>query len=91
MAEEDIKSFIGRLLQTSDSGFRDKCMKNLEENGIQTIGDLLSLTEQDIDSFGLPLLCKRKVLNELQKLNNASGLTDTEKSQLNHYLKRILL
>ena len=80
MTDEDIKSLIIRILPTSNQEFRDKCISNIKDNGILTVEDLLSLTDQDIDSFGLPLLCKRKLLDEMHKLKPPSDLTDTEKS-----------
>ena len=44
MTEEDIKAVISRIISTSIAEFKDKCIKNIKDNGIETVQDLLSLT-----------------------------------------------
>lgn len=80
MSDKNIKDFINEIFRDQNQNLKDKCLNNLIENGIEKVGDLLLLTESDIDTFGLPLLAKRKLLNELSKLKPTSELTNTEKT-----------
>ena len=81
---KDIKSFIVDLIPTNKS-LQEKCFNIFQENGIETVDDLLVLTEQDIDSFSFPLLFKRKMLDEMNKLKSGPKLTDVEKNMIKSF------
>ena len=76
---KDIKSFIESLIPSSNNSLKEKCVNIFQENGIETTDDLLCLTEKDIDTFSLPLVFKRKMLDEMNKLKNGPSLTEVEK------------
>lgn len=55
------KELIDLVNQISNSKeeLKQKCLKIFVENGIDTMNDLLSLTDEDIESFGFQLIFKK--------------------------------
>ena len=82
---KDIKSFIESLIPSSNNSLKEKCVNIFQENGIETTDDLLCLTEKDIDTFSLPLVFKRKMLDEMNKLKNGPSLTEVEKNMIKSF------
>ena len=82
---KDIKSFIESLIPSSNNSLKEKCFNIFQENGIETTDDLLCLTEKDIDTFSLPLVFKRKMLDEMNKLKTGPSLTDVEKNMIKSF------
>jgi len=82
---KDIKSFIESLIPSSNNSLKEKCFNIFQENGVETVDDLLVLTEQDIDSFSFPLVFKRKLLDEMNKLKSSPTLTDVEKNMIKSF------
>ena len=82
---KDIKSFIESLIPSSNNSLKEKCFNIFQENGIETTDDLLCLTEKDIDTFSLPLVFKRKMLDEMNKLKNWPSLTEVEKNMIKSF------
>jgi len=82
---KDIKSFIESLIPSSNNSLKEKCFNIFQENGIETTDDLLCLTEKDIDTFSLPLVFKRKMLDEMNKLKNGPSLTEVEKNMIKSF------
>ena len=75
---KDIKSFIESIIPSSNQNLKDKCLNIFQENGVETVDDLLCLTEKDIDTFSFPLVFKRKLLDEMNKLKTVPTLSDVE-------------
>jgi GTPase SAR1 family protein/uncharacterized protein YnzC (UPF0291/DUF896 family) len=76
------KELIDLVNQISNSKeeLKQKCLKIFVENGIDTMNDLLCLTDEDIESFGFQLIFKKKLLEELNKLRPKKDISDIEKS-----------
>lgn len=67
-------------LSNSKEELKQKCLKIFVDNGIDSMDDLLCLTDEDIESFGFQLIFKKKLLEELKKLRPKKDISDTEKS-----------
>ena len=74
---KNIKSLVESLIP-SDNNIKEKCLNICNENGIETLDDLLCLNEEEIDSFSFPELFKNKLLEEINKLKSVSFLSEDE-------------
>lgn len=84
---KNLIAFIDKL-SGSKVQLKEQCLKIFKENFIETLEDLLNLTGEDIESIGLPLLFKRKFLNELDKLRPKTGLSESDKSIINSFYEK---
>lgn len=76
---KEITDFVNNI-SNSKEDLKQKCLKIFVDNGIESMNDLLSLTKEDIESFGFQLMFKKKLLEEINKLNPKTDISDTEKS-----------
>ena len=62
------KELIDLVNQISNSKeeLKQKCLKIFVENGIDTMNDLLCLTDEDIESFGFQLIFKKKIIRRIK-------------------------
>ena len=74
---EEVKQFVNSL--TDKESLRQNCFETLIKNGIETMKDLLSLSNEDIETFGFQLVFKKKFIEELNKLKPKELLSQTEK------------
>jgi hypothetical protein len=74
---EEVKQFVNSL--TDKESLRQNCFEILIKNGIETMKDLLSLSNEDIETFGFQLVFKKKFIEELNKLKPKELLSQTEK------------
>ena len=77
MSFKDLQNLVQNLIPISKE-MKDICLKKFENNGIETINDLLCLTDEDIENFSFPLLFKNKLLDELKKIKIKPTLSETE-------------
>ena len=76
---KELFNFIEKLIPDSKEEIKNNIYKKFEDNGIETINDILCLKEEDINSFEFPIIFKRKLLDELNKLKPKTELSDTTK------------
>ena len=67
-------------LGNSNEDLKKKLIKIFEENYILSLDDLLNLKPEDYEIFNLPLIIKKKLLEELNNLKPKEDLTDADKN-----------
>lgn len=74
---EEVKQFVNSI--SDKENLRQNCFETLNKQGIETMKDLLSLSNEDIETFGFQLVFKKKFIEELTKLKPQEVLSQTEK------------
>ena len=76
---QELIEFINKL-SNSKEDLKNKCIKIFVDNGIESMDDLLSLSDNDIESFGFQLIFKKKLIEELNKKRPQKDISSTEKN-----------
>ena len=58
--DKELIDFTNNICNSKEE-LKQKCQKIFLDNGIESINDLLSLTNEDIESFDFQLVFKRKL------------------------------